>query len=463
MKCTQTTTCQKPWCAEEPRHSTSEAASPDGPAGRVGPPLVSGNVTAKQSPTLTTTFPLWKLRPREGRTAHGHMESEHPGLLQPPRPPHASPSWPGARSQLDGAPLGRRDGGVTYEGDQQDQQQGLLVPWGQFSSLTQEIVQESSEEELNSGHTPALHTGWAGSGRAGSAAMAHGPSRSAACGIFPDRGMNPCPLHRQADSQPLRHQGSLKKEVLIRNGCSCVSGWMGKLRLSCDLPEHQLHATGVCRRAGPRFEAREVGEARLQHVLQRDFMRIRSLMRHERHCSWPSVSYCWRSFSSTISHLLSLLQSVTLLACSLDASPWMPAVVPHCCTFQGECPPVGGCNEKRMLAMLPHCGQTFAERMKKVEVWKWCNLSEFIVYYESFTNCTEVETNVVGCYWPNPLAESFIAGVHRRFFQNCSVDRQHWQDPPDEILIPLIAVPILLTIAMTGVVVWRSKRTDQVV
>ena len=45
------------------------------------------------------------------------------------------------------------------------------------------------------------------SGRAGSAAMAHGPSRSA-CGIFLDRGTNPCPLHRQADTQPLRHQGS---------------------------------------------------------------------------------------------------------------------------------------------------------------------------------------------------------------------------------------------------------------
>ncbi|XP_060158838.1 double C2-like domain-containing protein gamma [Globicephala melas] len=47
-----------------------------------------------------------------------------------------------------------------------------------------------------------------GSGRAGSAAMAHGPSRSVACGIFPDRGTNPCPLHRQVDSQPLHHQGS---------------------------------------------------------------------------------------------------------------------------------------------------------------------------------------------------------------------------------------------------------------
>ena len=32
--------------------------------------------------------------------------------------------------------------------------------------------------------------------------------RSAACGIFPDQGSNPCPLHWQADSQSLRHQGS---------------------------------------------------------------------------------------------------------------------------------------------------------------------------------------------------------------------------------------------------------------
>ncbi|XP_066863144.1 interleukin-1 receptor-like 1 isoform X2 [Kogia breviceps] len=38
--------------------------------------------------------------------------------------------------------------------------------------------------------------------------MAHGPSRSAECGILPDRGTNPRPLHRQADSQRLRHQGS---------------------------------------------------------------------------------------------------------------------------------------------------------------------------------------------------------------------------------------------------------------
>ena len=61
-----------------------------------------------------------------------------------------------------------------------------------------------------------------GSRRTVSVIVAHGPSCSAACGIFPDQGSNPCPLHWQADSQPLRHQGSpilflsLKKKYLSK-------------------------------------------------------------------------------------------------------------------------------------------------------------------------------------------------------------------------------------------------------
>ena len=57
-----------------------------------------------------------------------------------------------------------------------------------------------------------------GSRRAGSAVVAHGPSRSAACGILPDQGPNPRPLHRQADSQPPRHQGSPGRQIL--NHCA---------------------------------------------------------------------------------------------------------------------------------------------------------------------------------------------------------------------------------------------------
>ena len=54
-----------------------------------------------------------------------------------------------------------------------------------------------------------------GSRRAGSVVVAHGPSCSAACGILPDQGWNPRPLHQQADSQPLRHQGSPKIFFLL--------------------------------------------------------------------------------------------------------------------------------------------------------------------------------------------------------------------------------------------------------
>ena len=67
-----------------------------------------------------------------------------------------------------------------------------------------------------------------GSRCAGSVVVAHGPSCSMACGIFPDQGSNPCPLHWQADSQPLHHQGSpsaqfyicQNKEHQTSQGCS---------------------------------------------------------------------------------------------------------------------------------------------------------------------------------------------------------------------------------------------------
>ena len=37
-------------------------------------------------------------------------------------------------------------------------------------------------------------------GTRASVVVVHGLSCSAACGIFPDQGLIPCPLHRQADS-----------------------------------------------------------------------------------------------------------------------------------------------------------------------------------------------------------------------------------------------------------------------
>ena len=66
--------------------------------------------------------------------------------------------------------------------------------------------------------------------RAGSVVVAHGPNCSAACGIFPDQCSNPCALHWQADSQPLRHQGSpyllLLKEVFYLSFATIPWSWI---------------------------------------------------------------------------------------------------------------------------------------------------------------------------------------------------------------------------------------------
>ena len=42
----------------------------------------------------------------------------------------------------------------------------------------------------------------------GSIMVVHGPSCSTVCGIILDQGVNPCLLHRQADSSPRNHHGS---------------------------------------------------------------------------------------------------------------------------------------------------------------------------------------------------------------------------------------------------------------
>ncbi|XP_029445337.1 receptor activity-modifying protein 3 isoform X2 [Rhinatrema bivittatum] len=118
------------------------------------------------------------------------------------------------------------------------------------------------------------------------------------------------------------------------------------------------------------------------------------------------------------------------------------------------------CNETLMLQRLPLCGEEFEDLMKRLDTKKWCNLTEFIMFYDSFSNCTEFEANNVGCFWPNPLAEGFITSIHKQFFSNCTSERIVWEDPPDEILITLILIPVFLTAGMISLVVWCSKRSD---
>ena len=87
-----------------------------------------------------------------------------------------------------------------------------------------------------------------GSRRADSVIVAHGPSCSAACGIFPDQGSNPCPLHWQADSQPLRHQGSPRQRILkiISVFSKCVGVGGGHLDVCITINRLSVNKANSC-------------------------------------------------------------------------------------------------------------------------------------------------------------------------------------------------------------------------
>ena len=93
--------------------------------------------------------------------------------------------------------------------------------------------------------------------------MAHGLSCSAARGIFPDQGSNPCPLHWQVDSYPLRDQGSPGLVTLTPQClqlCLCFKpGPCTLLRLGAHVPPSYSGGAGAGgpapRPAPPRLQA----------------------------------------------------------------------------------------------------------------------------------------------------------------------------------------------------------------
>ncbi|KAJ4937908.1 hypothetical protein JOQ06_002537 [Pogonophryne albipinna] len=91
----------------------------------------------------------------------------------------------------------------------------------------------------------------------------------------------------------------------------------------------------------------------------------------------------------------------------------------------------------------------------------------FILYfkrlYGELTNCTYLVAEKMDCFWPNRLVDEFFIRVHQHYFHDCSLSGRLLQDPPNRILGPFIAVPILVTLLMTALVVWRSKRSEGIV
>ncbi|KAM6258725.1 RNA-binding protein 44-like [Spheniscus humboldti] len=122
------------------------------------------------------------------------------------------------------------------------------------------------------------------------------------------------------------------------------------------------------------------------------------------------------------------------------------------------------CQEADYGWMIQHyCLKQFQLSMEGIGQRLWCDWDETVGTYGELTNCTVLIAERLDCYWPNRLVDEFFVAVHKQYFRNCSPSGRALHDPPNSVLCPFILLPVLVTLLMTALVVWRSKRSEGIV
>eukprot|EP00062_Callorhinchus_milii_P026667 gi/632989054/ref/XP_007883440.1/ PREDICTED: receptor activity-modifying protein 1-like [Callorhinchus milii] len=125
---------------------------------------------------------------------------------------------------------------------------------------------------------------------------------------------------------------------------------------------------------------------------------------------------------------------------------------------------VTGCNEAYYSHTIEQiCLQTFKIQMSGIGQKRWCDWDETFGCYGDLTNCTFLIAIKLGCFWPNPPVDRFFVNVHKEYFANCSQSGRSLSDPSNHILGPFIVLPVMVTLLITALVVWRSKRNEGIV
>ncbi|XP_037097321.1 receptor activity-modifying protein 1-like isoform X1 [Syngnathus acus] len=108
------------------------------------------------------------------------------------------------------------------------------------------------------------------------------------------------------------------------------------------------------------------------------------------------------------------------------------------------------------------CLVKFKSDMGAIDKRLWCSWPDTTQIYEDLTNCTYQVALSMDCFWPDQIVDRFFARIHRDYFLDCPPTGRLIRDPPASVLAPFIGVPILVTLLVTALVVWRSKHTEGV-
>nr|XP_056717221.1 receptor activity-modifying protein 1 [Euleptes europaea] len=125
---------------------------------------------------------------------------------------------------------------------------------------------------------------------------------------------------------------------------------------------------------------------------------------------------------------------------------------------------VNGCHEAVYGSFIQEfCFSKFKSDMGTLRQMLWCDWDKTLGWYWELINCTVLVASKLDCYWPNQLVDEFFLAVHQHYFKACPVSGRSLRDPPNTILCPFVVVPVFVTLLVTALVVWRSKRSEGVV
>ncbi|XP_077101471.1 receptor activity-modifying protein 1 isoform X1 [Siphateles boraxobius] len=105
------------------------------------------------------------------------------------------------------------------------------------------------------------------------------------------------------------------------------------------------------------------------------------------------------------------------------------------------------------------CCVNFNNNMSALGKENWCNMEMVIRSYNKLTECMEIVSSYLGCYYPNRVVEQLFVRIHQQYFSFCSNEEELSDAPPGVVLVATL-LPILLIPLIVYIVVWKSSLRD---
>ncbi|XP_051969941.1 receptor activity-modifying protein 1-like isoform X2 [Xyrauchen texanus] len=106
-----------------------------------------------------------------------------------------------------------------------------------------------------------------------------------------------------------------------------------------------------------------------------------------------------------------------------------------------------------------YCLDSFHKNMSIYGEENWCNMEMVVRSYHKLTECLEIVSKFVSCYYPNVVVEQLFVRIHQHYFHLCS-DEEDLPDAPAEVVLAATLLPILLIPFIVYIVVWKSSLRD---